>query len=257
MQVKKFSTPREIETAKAKLQRRLEEIKAIDAGSVHHEDQVVKNAQTNLSKAILEVYGPESPEYRENGHFHFFRNQSVVFSSDEEAQEYFAVKGLEDGVALVENLVRGLDEDLSNFAHDEGARIRATFNDLNIHPRIADACKALYQDAHYTDAVLRATLALENYVKDRSGRDDVSGTTLMEQVFNQNSPVLAFNALADQSDRDEQRGLMHLFQGAVLAFRNPRAHKLLQDLPGPALEAISFISLLARKVETASPVKKS
>ena len=31
---------------------------------------------------------------------------------------------------------------------------------------------------------------------------------------------------SDQSDKDEQRGMMLLFQGTVFALRHPRAHKL-------------------------------
>jgi uncharacterized protein (TIGR02391 family) len=256
VRVKKFSSREEIEAAKGKLQRRLKEVVDLRSSGVDHTDQRVRNVLNNLSKTILDVYGADSHEYRENGAFDFFRNASTVFSSDEDAQEYFETRGTDDGIALIENLIRGLDEDIAHFTGDEGARIRATFDDLSIHPRIAEACRALYQGGHYTDAVLRAALALENYVKDRSGRDDLGGTALMEHVFTQNEPVLSFNALVDQSDKDEQRGFMHMFQGAVLAFRNPRAHKLIQDLPGAALEAIVFISLLARKVEGASTVKK-
>ena len=105
--------------------------------------------------------------------------------------------------------------------------------------------------------MLRASLALENFVKEKSGRYDVSGSTLMEQVLTPNGPALAFNALADQSDKDEQRGMMLLFQGTVFAFRNPRAHKLLEDSPEEALESTALISLLAKRLEQAKPVKKA
>jgi len=44
---------------------------------------------------------------------------------------------------------------------------------------------------------------------------------------------------------------MLLFQGAIFAFRNPRAHKLLDDAPERAMEAIALISLLAQRVEEA------
>ena len=64
-------------------------------------------------------------------------------------------------------------------------------------------------------------------------------------------PVLACNALADPTDKDEQEGMMHLFMGAVLALRNPRAHALLDDSPEMTLEYIQYIgliSLLAKRV---------
>ncbi len=84
-----------------------------------------------------------------------------------------------------------------------------------------------------------------------SGIDDRDGVTLMEFVFNPKNPVLRFNALADQSDRDEQKGFMMLFSGAVAGLRNPRAHKLIQDDPERALEFIAFISLLAKLADKA------
>jgi uncharacterized protein (TIGR02391 family) len=73
----------------------------------------------------------------------------------------------------------------------------------------------------------------------------------MEYVFSSSNPILKFNALADQSDRDEQRGFMMMFSGAVAALRNPRAHKIIQDDPEEALEFIAFISLLAKLVDRA------
>ena len=65
--------------------------------------------------------------------------------------------------------------------------------------------------------------------------------------------MLAFNALADQSDRDEQKGLMLLFQGVIFALRNPRAPRALADSSEEALEAIALISLLAKRLERAEP----
>jgi Protein of unknown function (Hypoth_ymh) len=34
----------------------------------------------------------------------------------------------------------------------------------------------------------------------------LDGTPLMQKVFSPNAPILSFNSLADQSDRDEQKG---------------------------------------------------
>lgn len=73
----------------------------------------------------------------------------------------------------------------------------------------------------------------------------------MEFVFAPGNPLLAFNALEDQSDKDEQKGFMMLFSGAVAGLRNPRAHKIIKDDPESALEFIAFISLLAKMVDKA------
>ncbi len=42
---------------------------------------------------------------------------------------------------------------------------------------------------------------------------------------------------------------MHLYEGAMLALRNPRAHKLVEDDPERAMEFIAFVSLLAKLLD--------
>jgi uncharacterized protein (TIGR02391 family) len=75
---------------------------------------------------------------------------------------------------------------------------------------------------------------------------------LMERVFGPSNPVLQFNGLASQSNKDEQKGFMMMFSGAVAGLRNPRAHDLMRDDPGRALEFIAFVSLLAKLLDGAS-----
>jgi len=60
-----------------------------------------------------------------------------------------------------------------------------------------------------------------------------------------------FNALADVSDSDEQKGFMMMFSGALAGLRNPRAHKIIKDDPEKALEFIAFVSLLAKLADKA------
>ena len=97
-------------------------------------------------------------------------------------------------------------------------------------------------------AVLNAGIALVAYVREKSG-SSLDGSAFMTTVFSANSPILAFNDLKDQPDRDEQQGLMHLFTGAVQALRNPRAHALDPDTPDFAIEAIALLSFLAKQVD--------
>jgi uncharacterized protein (TIGR02391 family) len=95
-----------------------------------------------------------------------------------------------------------------------------------------------------------------NYVKERSGRHDLDGAPLMTAVFSKNAPVLAFNDLKDKTDEDEQLGMMHLFEGAVLGIRNPGGHSFPEGPDQRAIEYISFLSLLAYRVQEAK-LKKS
>jgi uncharacterized protein (TIGR02391 family) len=73
----------------------------------------------------------------------------------------------------------------------------------------------------------------------------------MLRVFSPKNPVLRFNTLETETDRSQQQGMMHLFAGAMLAFRNPRAHQVIQDHPQQAQEIIAFLSLLAKMLDNA------
>jgi len=77
----------------------------------------------------------------------------------------------------------------------------------------------------------------------------------MRTVFSKNAPILAFNELSDQTDQDEQEGMMHLFEGAVLGIRNPGGHSFPEGPEQRAIEFISLLSLLAYRVEEAKRVK--
>ena len=73
----------------------------------------------------------------------------------------------------------------------------------------------------------------------------------MNTVFSPKSPILRFNDGVSESDKSEQQGMMHLFTGAMLAFRNPRAHQIVADNPENALEILSFLSFLSKAADRA------
>ena len=132
------------------------------------------------------------------------------------------------------------------------SKARRAFGDLDLHPEIADRCSKLFVDGHYADAVETSCKVLEILVKNRSNRKDLRGTSLMQLVFSQQSPILKFNERQDESEKSEQKGMMFLFAGAMLAIRNPRAHGLVQDDPENAVAYISFISMLAKSLDRTS-----
>lgn len=103
-------------------------------------------------------------------------------------------------------------------------------------------------DGYHWEAVFAAAKALINFVKERSGRHDLDGAPLMRTVFSKNNPVLVFNDFRNQTDQDEQEGMMHLFEGVVLAIRNPGDHSFPEGSAQRALEYISLVSLLAYRL---------
>jgi uncharacterized protein (TIGR02391 family) len=247
---KVFTTLEEVEQAITKLERRLEEVRALDPTRVRFDDPRVRSAAENFSDTVLEIYGPNSPERHRFQYHRIFHGQMVVGMGDGGMQQGFAA-GLPHTIEALENLIRRLKERKADFGGDTAGRVRSAFEGLDLHQRIAAVCVDLYRDGHYRNAVLDASVALVNFVKEKSRRHDLDGSKLMGTVFSKNGPVLAFNSLADQTDEDEQEGLMHLFMGVVLALRNPRAHALSLDSPETALEYIGLISMLAKRLEQA------
>jgi uncharacterized protein (TIGR02391 family) len=99
--------------------------------------------------------------------------------------------------------------------------------------------------------VFAASKTLINMVKEAAGEYELDGAPLVRKVFSKNSPILAVNDLADRTDQDEQEGIMHLFEGAVMAVRNPGGHSFPAGTEQRALEYISLLSMLAYIVQEA------
>jgi hypothetical protein len=70
------------------------------------------------------------------------------------------------------------------------------------------------------------------------------------------SIILAFNDLQDLSAQDEQEGMMHLFEGVVLALRNPRGHDFPIDSAERAFECLALLNMLAQRLQKAKRVTR-
>src|SRR5262249_10581192 len=147
-------------------------------------------AEENIRTTILEVFGPHSPQYRDHQYHEIWQGGhqipiGEVYPGDPEdvqRQTQF-LAGIPQTIKMLEGLTAWLEEKRSELGHDTTTRIRAAFEDLNLHPRIADVCANLYRNGHYTDAVFNASKALVNFVKERSHRHDLDGAPLMRTVF--------------------------------------------------------------------------
>ena len=132
---------------------------------------------------------------------------------------------------------------------------RDYFKLLKIHPEIQKVSKNLFFDGHYAQAIFEAFKKVNNLVKEKSGRKDLDGKSLMLHVFSLNAPVLKFNDLISQTDKDEQERFMHLFAGAITGIRNPKGHEnIIQNDKYKTLEYLMFASLLCRRLEETKKV---
>jgi uncharacterized protein (TIGR02391 family) len=248
-------TPDRIESGIRKLRRRIEEVEALDPQAVRFNDPQVEASTRNIRADLLDIFGPRSPEYVTHANYSVGYPQGTGGAVMTPSQRQYRFQdGLPKTVVMLEGLIKRLEEKREDLSGDTKAQVRASFEGLDLHPRIAGVCAELYRDGHYRNAVADASVALVNLVKEKSRRHDLDGAGLMTTVFSKNQPILAFNDRRDRTEEDEQEGMMHLFLGAVLALRNPRVHNLFDDSPEMALEYIALISLLAKRVDQAKRV---
>ncbi len=251
IEIKQF-TADEIERGIAKLQRRIPDVVALDARRAAEpgapEREIVAS---NVRETIREVFGPNSAEFREHSFFDIWAGGMRMGMPREEMAERIEA-GKERAVAILRAFIGRLEEKREELGGSRIDRVRTAFRGLDLHPRVAAVAAELYLNGHYPEAVFAASKALIYHVRERSGEHDLDGAGLMTTVFSKNNPLLAFNELKDQTDEDEQQGMMHLYAGAVLALKNPGSHAF-PDINSPdrALELIAFLSLLAKRADEA------
>jgi len=120
------------------------------------------------------------------------------------------------------------------------------------HPEIERVSGDLFRNGHYREAALNGYIKVVEEVKRVSGIA-ADGEALMNRAFgceNQH-PVIRFNALITQADKDEQRGFMNIFKG-IGGLRNLKAHTVLAiDDPYRGHEYLAMASVLMRVLESA------
>lgn len=246
-------SPEQMRAATPKLRRRIEELQAIDVSSIRDRNEPrITSIEQKIDDTLVELFGPDSVEYNRYRHAGSLDRASISAYGTPigEVQRGFA-EGIADAVSTFQTIIDLFDEKLQDTAESPSGRAVRAFGDLDLHPEISRAVSKLFRDGHYANAVEDGCKALDGLVKMRSGKWDRSGTELMQEVFSPKGPILRFNGLQTETERSEQQGMMFLYAGAMLAFRNPRAHELIKDDPEQALEYIGFLSMLAKSLDRA------
>jgi len=165
--------------------------------------------------------------------------------SDDRLQQSY-LESLKTRRALLESFVEQLE-----YLAPPGAMVAP--DEYRLHPEIERVSGQLFRDRHYRNAALDAYIRVIEEVKRKSGIDD-DGDSLMNRAFgcDKQTPVIQFNSLQSDPERDEQKGIMFLFKG-VVGLRNSKAHSntLFND-PSRAHEYLALASLLMRLLEIAT-----
>jgi uncharacterized protein (TIGR02391 family) len=249
-------SPAQMHGAIPLLEARIAELEALSVETVSsRSDPKVSALQSAIDGTLDRIFGADTNEYhRLSAAKVLDAPLSVVAAASDPTPILQIRQRIEENrqraIALLSQEVALMKEQLGDSVSGPAERAIRAYGNLDLHPEVARAASELYRDGHYANAIEDAVKALNDLVRMRSG-EALDGTKLMQKVFSSTAPILRFNPLADQSDKDEQVGFMMMFSGAVAGLRNPRAHKLIKDDPERALEFIAFVSLLAKLLDTA------
>jgi len=247
-------SPPQISQAIRKLRKRLEELRAVDLSNPKPGFDVKLDAlHGKLDGTLVETFGPETLDYQRNRIPDFYHSMPLIVGrsySEHEKAEFYK-EGIDDAIVRIETIIETLEEKLDDLGETPGGRGLRALDSLNLNENIELVASQRYRDGHYADAIEASCKVLTNLIQNKSGVFDLDGTDLVRRVFSAKKPLLCFTAFPyrDKSDESEQAGMMHLYEGAMLAVRNPRAHKLVEDDPERAMEFISFLSLLAKLLD--------
>lgn len=240
-----------------KIERRIADLSSLDLSSLNEDtgSAVLSGLESRVNATLRDVFGGDTVEYHEYK-LENLRGSVPFYMSGMDISIRGNLDTIRGNVSSAVTKLNAIAEILKEQAGDDGVgantRVLRAYEGLQLHPEIARVATPRYRTGHYADAVEASVKALNALVRLRSGLE-FDGSTLMERAFNPSSPALKFNALHDQSDKEEQKGFMMLFSGAVAGLRNPRAHAFVEDDPERTLEFIAFVSLLAKLLDRANP----
>lgn len=133
--------------------------------------------------------------------------------------------------------------------------LAAEFKRRVVDPDLRSATETRFRTGHYADAVESGVKALCECVRSRIGSPE-DGDRLMTLAFSPNGPLLRINRGQSKNDESEQRGHMFLCQGVVAAWRNPRAHALIDDSPQRALMMLETLNDLIATTKAATRTRR-
>jgi uncharacterized protein (TIGR02391 family) len=240
-----------MKSAISKLKRRIAELDSVKPESIEDiGDPRIEAVRMKIDDTLVEIFGQASIEYKRYSISELYGGLNFIDITTSEIRRGY-VEGFARARATLNTIIDLFEEKIQDPGTTLDAKASIVFADLSLHPEIERATTSLFQGGHFANAIEDACKVLDGLVKMRSGKFELSGTDLMHTVFSPKNPILRFNDLITETDKSEQQGMMYLYAGAMLAFRNPRAHGIVEDDPQTAVEVISFVSFLAKELDKA------
>lgn len=221
---------------------RLEELKKLE-----YDDPQVSAWLSTTVNILNAAFGQPSGDLHPNTHALKFAHATAIhigMTRSEHQRDHD--KRQEKRKALLQAYI----EQLQDLAPPAAA---TATDQYRFHPEIERVSGQMYRDGYYKAAALEAYIRVIEEVRNRSGLE-LDGDSLMNHAFgcDNRTPVIQFNSLQTESERDEQKGFMFLFKG-IVGLRNAKAHSnRLFDDPYRAHDYLALASVLMRVLEIAT-----
>ena len=155
-------------------------------------------------------------------------------------------------------LSRGPRAETLSDAAQHANSLRAELRRRGTHPDVLRYCSTEILSRNTFHAQLEAAKSVFDKLRERTGLPG-DGAALVDAALSLGRtgiPALAINALAIQTERDEQTGLANLLKGLSGMFRNPVAHdpRLRRTVSDDELlELLTTLSMIHRRLNAATP----
>jgi uncharacterized protein (TIGR02391 family) len=136
-------------------------------------------------------------------------------------------------------------------AQRRASELRADLELRKIHPDVLRFCKEELVKDNYFHAVLEATKSVADKLRHKTGLTD-DGALLVDRTLSGDLPLIAINALSDETEISEQRGFANIVKGAFGMFRNPTAHapKIRWAVnKDDAEEVLTMLSMIHKRID--------
>lgn len=146
-------------------------------------------------------------------------------------------------------------------AEQRASKLRSELARRGIAGDVLRFCRPELLEGNYFHAVFEATKSVAQKLRDKTGLT-LDGSALVEaslSIKNNQTPLLAWNALATDTDRSEHRGVALMIAGVFSYFRNLPAHVPKVGFRNvseeEALELLTIVSFLHRRLDAAVTTK--
>jgi len=132
--------------------------------------------------------------------------------------------------------------------------LRSKLELRNVHTKILTYCRPDIVNEDYFSLIFESSKCIFDKIREMTGIN-LDGNKLIIECFDDKWPVIIFNKMVTQSEKDEYMGFSQLLLSIGKMFRNPRAHELkffsYTDLE-ECLDILTLISFALKKLDKCS-----